>query len=123
MVGAGPGGSDADDTRRGPAEGTVRWVSPQSDPTLHPPYHTGAARSPLIAMLQQGHYDVLLPPRDLQMMALWIDLGVPFVGDYTEANAWSESDIRRYEHFVEKRVRMATVERDNIQALIDDRME
>lgn len=123
LVGAGQVGADADDTRRGPAEGTVRWISPQSDPTLHPPYHTGAASSHLIAMLERGHYAVLLSPRDLQMIALWIDLGVPFAGDYTEANAWSESDIRRYEHFVEKRVRMEAVERDNIQALIDSRME
>ncbi|MEN6309720.1 MAG: hypothetical protein ABFD91_18390 [Anaerohalosphaeraceae bacterium] len=104
-----------------PSEGPVRWVHPQSEPSIQPPYSAGAAKSPLIKMLEEGHHDVSLPPRDLQTIALWIDLGVPYCGDYTEANAWSQEEIQKYKHFLEKRRNMERTERDNIQAFIQSR--
>ena len=107
------------DASRSPSEGPVQWIHPQSVPTLLPAYHTGATQSPMIQMLENGHHDVTLSPRDLLMLALWIDLTVPYVGDYTEANVWSESEERKYEHFLDKRRRMEAIERNNIQALID----
>ena len=110
------------DAARAPTEGPVRWFHPQSAPPMLPPYHAGAAKSPLMTMLEEGHRGVTLSSRELQMIALWIDLGVPFVGDYTEANAWSEAELEKYNHFLEKRRKMEAVERENIQALIDSRM-
>jgi hypothetical protein len=104
---------------RAPTQGPVRWIHPQAAPSMLPPYHTGAAKSPLITMLEEGHQGVKLTPRDLQMIALWIDLTIPYIGDYTEANAWSEEEMLKYNHFLEKRHKMEAVERDNIQALID----
>ena len=111
-------GPDADRGRRAPYEGPVRWIHPQSAPPMLPPYYTGAAKSPLLAMLQAGHHDVALSAEELQTLALWIDLAVPFAGDYTEAHAWSDEDQATYAHFLEKRRRMEAVERENIQALI-----
>lgn len=102
-----------------PDRGMVRWLHPQSAPPMLPPYHTGAAKSPLITMLEEGHRDVKLTPRDLQTIALWIDLTIPYIGDYAEANAWSEEEMQMYDHFLEKRLKMEAVERGNIQALID----
>ena len=46
--------------------------------------------------------------------ACWIDLEVPFCGDYEEANAWDAGDAEKYRHFLEKRRRMEELERQNI---------
>jgi hypothetical protein len=107
---------------RGPSNGPVRWVHPQSVPSMLPPYSSGAARSPLITLLEEGHHGVTLSQRDQQTIALWIDLGVPFIGDYAEAHAWSESEMRKHQHFLEKRRRMEAAERENIQALITSQL-
>jgi hypothetical protein len=108
---------------RAPMEGFVQWVHPQFSPSLLPPYHTGAIKSPMMKMLRDGHHDVTLSSREKQILALWIDLGVPFAGDYVEANAWSESEMQKYLHFLNKRRHMEAVERDNIQELIENLIE
>jgi hypothetical protein len=54
----------------------------------------------------------------MDKIACWIDLLVPFCGDYTEANAWDENERKKYAHFLEKRERMAAVERQNIEAML-----
>jgi hypothetical protein len=104
-----------------PTQGPVRWFHSQSEPSMLPPYYTGAAKSPLIKMLEEGHQGVKLSPNDLQTIALWIDLTIPYIGDYTEANAWSEDEMQKYKHFLEKRRKMEEVERSNIEALINNR--
>ena len=83
----------------------VNWISPQSVPDSLPPYSTGAARSGLVEMLEKGHEGVKLSADEIRTIALWIDLGVPFCGDYTEANAWSEKEQQWYEYNVKKRQR------------------
>jgi hypothetical protein len=55
---------------------------------------------------------------EMDKIACWIDLLVPFCGDYTEANAWNEAEKKKYAHFLAKRERMAAIERENIQALL-----
>ena len=70
---------------------------------------------------EKGHYDVKLSAEELDKIACWIDLLVPFCGDYREAHAWSEEEIRKYEHFLEKRKDMEVLERSNIAALLADR--
>ena len=57
----------------------------------------------------------------LRVIALWIDLAVPFAGDYSEANAWSDEKHAKYNHFLEKRLAMEAIEEKNIQALIKKR--
>jgi len=97
----------------------ANWINPQSPPTMLPPYHAGAARSKLIAMLEAGHNGVTLTPRELARFALWIDLLVPYVGDYTEA--MNEQQIPRYNHFLAKRRRWEEQEARNVAELIQAR--
>jgi hypothetical protein len=88
----------------------VNWISPQSAPEMLPPYSAGAERSKLIEMLQQGHENVKLSREEIGTLALWIDLGIPYCGDYAEANAWSEADRRWYEYNRQKRARAEVLE-------------
>ena len=95
------------------------WVNVQSAPPMLPPYSAGAARSKLITLLAGGHYDVKLSPREIARFALWIDLLVPYVGDYREAMA--DNQIAKYDRYLAKRRRLAELEARNIQALLDAR--
>ncbi len=79
-----------------------------------PPYAAGAARSRLLPMLTEGHYDVRLTPEEIETLACWIDLQVPFCGDYEEANLWTPEERAKYRHFLEKRRRMEDLEHRNI---------
>jgi len=94
----------------------VNWISAQSEPQMVAPYSVGAARSGLLSLLAEGHYEACLTPAELETIACWIDLLVPFCGDYEEANAWDADDQQKYEHFLEKRRRMEEQERRNIAA-------
>ena len=83
-----------------------------------PPYFAGSAKSELMVLLRGGHYDVKLSREELDKIACWIDLLVPFCGDYMEANAWTEQDMNKYTHYLDKRKAMAEIERTNIEALV-----
>jgi hypothetical protein len=114
----------------------VNWVSPQSIPPMIPALDKGAARSRLIGLLEAGHKDVRLSREEMDKIACWIDLLVPYCGDYAEANTWGEPGMvkhnrwiendkwsqsdpaKRYAHFLAKRKRMERIERKNIQALL-----
>ena len=43
-------------------------------------------------MLDAGHEDATVSREDLDKLAAWIDLGVPYCGDYTEAGAWTPAE-------------------------------
>ncbi|MBP7050613.1 MAG: hypothetical protein KBE65_06335 [Phycisphaerae bacterium] len=98
----------------GVSDDLVNWISAQSAPTMLPPYDAGAARSRLLSLLVEGHYDVKLAREEVERIACWIDLQVPFCGDYEEANTWDAGDRDKYHHFLEKRRRMEELERQNI---------
>lgn len=98
----------------GTTDGMVNWVGAQSTPPMLAPYEAGAARSRLLALLAAGHYDVKLSPQDMDRLACWIDLQVPFCGDYQEANTWNDEERQKYAHFLDKRRRMEDTERRNI---------
>ena len=83
-----------------------------------PPYFAGSAESELMVLLRRGHYDVKLSREELDKIACWIDLLVPFCGDYMEANAWDEQGVNKYTHYLEKRKKMEAIERANIKALV-----
>ena len=106
-------------TKRGRQTALTNWISPQSGPAMLPPYHAGAARSKLVAMLEEGHSKVKLCREETEKIACWLDLLVPFCGDYTEANAWNEAEKRKYDRFVNKRKRMQAREKENIRLLVD----
>jgi cytochrome c553 len=51
-------------------------------PVVTTPGRFGARATPLLAMLEQGHHDVKLPPEDLHRLALWLDCCSMFYGVY-----------------------------------------
>jgi hypothetical protein len=104
------GATLGDDCLQGRPSPRVNWITTQSEPSMLPPYWAGSARSGLLGMLEKGHKGVTLTQEDMHKVACWIDLGVPFCGDYREANAWSPEELQTYEHFLQKRQRMAESE-------------
>ncbi len=107
-------------TESGRPNRIVNWLNVQSAPPMLPPYPGGSADSDLLKMLEDGHYDVKLSEEERDKITCWIDLLVPFCGDYREANAWSQEEIDRYEHFLQKRRTMELLERENLAALMAD---
>jgi hypothetical protein len=106
-------------TQRGRPNNIVRWMNVQSIPPMLPPYFAGAAKSDLIKMhAEGGHNKVRLSQEELDKIACWIDLLVPYCGDYAEANCWDDRGRRNYDKFLSKRRRMEEIERQNIEALI-----
>ena len=97
----------------------VNWIDSMSGPAMLPPYHKGSATSELMTLLDEGHEGVLLSGEELEKIACWIDLLVPYCGDYTEAAVWSKQDRESYAHFAERRRQAERQESANINALID----
>jgi len=95
----------------------VNWLNVQSVPSPLPPYYAGSSESKLIAMLDEGHRGVKLSKEDRDKIACWIDLLVPYCGDYAEANAWNEAEKKKYDYYLKKRRRAEAQERENIAAL------
>ncbi len=91
----------------------INWISPQSGPTVRKPYSFGAAKSPMIAMLAKGHPNgkgkrrTELSQEEMDKIACWIDLAVPFCGDYREANTWSQQEKAWYQHQLNKQKRLS----------------
>lgn len=98
----------------GTSNALVNWISAQSVPPMLAPYAAGAARSKLLSLLADGHYEVRLTCEELEKIACWIDLQAPFCADYEEANIWDAADREKYRRFLEKRRRMEEMERQNI---------
>ncbi len=97
----------------------VNWIDSMSGPAMLPPYHKGAATSKLMSLLEDGHEDVALSSEEMDKIACWIDLLVPYCGDYTEAHAWTPDEQDFYAHFAAKRRRMENLEQANIRAWIE----
>ena len=95
----------------------ANWINVQSAPPMLPPYSAGASQSALVEMLESGaHYGVKLSKPELDRFIAWIDLLVPYAGDYTEA--MNEEHIPRYNKFLEKRRRWHAEEARNIEQLL-----
>jgi hypothetical protein len=97
----------------------VNWPGMQSVPTLLPPYYRGAATSKLMKMLKQGHGKTNLSKKELDIISCWIDLQVPYCGDYKEANIWTEEERKYYDYYLNKRTKNAQEEAENIKALLE----
>jgi len=104
--------------RGNPQGRVVNWLSSQSAPELQSPYSGGSARSALLPLLETGHKEVRLSQEELDKIACWIDLAVPYCGSYIEANAWTEAEMKRYERFAEKRRQMEVIDQESIRALL-----
>ncbi|MBI5387337.1 MAG: hypothetical protein HZA90_21965 [Verrucomicrobia bacterium] len=95
----------------------VNWIGSQSIPAPLPPFTAGACRSELLTLLATNHCGVRLTREELDKIACWIDLFVPYCGDYIEANAWSAPEAAKYQHYADKRKRMEEVEQQSLQEL------
>lgn len=81
----------------------VKWINKMSKPTILEPYSAGAAKSPLIAMLRKGHYEVKPSDAEMRTLCAWIDLLVPYCGDYHEGAVWNDDQNRFYRYYEDKR--------------------
>jgi len=95
----------ADKDRGDPNHPLLNWIDSMSGPEMLPPYHRGAATSKLVTLLAEGHEDVRLTAEESAKIACWIDLLVPYCGDYLEANAWSPEEKDFYLEALAKRRR------------------
>ncbi len=100
--------------RGDPGHPMVNWVSAQSAPPMQAVRSAGAGTSTLMQLLAAGHEGVVLSRQDTDKIAAWIDLGVPFCGDYMEANTWNVAELAKYQHFLRKRQRLENAERQRI---------
>ncbi len=89
----------------------VNWISPQSGPTVLEPYSFGSKQSGLIAMLESGHEGVSLSRKDMEILSCWIDLAVPYCGEYPEANIWTPEEMRFYNRQLERRTQLSSMEK------------
>jgi hypothetical protein len=88
----------------------VNWLNVQSVPSELPPYHAGAATSRILRMLEDRHEGVRLSPAEMETFAAWIDLLVPYCGDYTEANAWTDAERQAHKRYETQRAEMERLE-------------
>lgn len=94
---------------RGKPDGRmVRWLGSQSEPSPQAACVSGSTTSELLKMLSEGHHGVRLTREDMEKIACWIDLFVPFGGDYLEANIWTKAELEKYRRYQAKRQRFDT---------------
>ncbi len=86
-----------------PENPVVNWISKMSKPTELEPYSFGAATSQLMHLLEEGHYGVQLTKEEFHKFYAWLDLLVPFIGEYREANNWSDEEMAYYDYYEHKR--------------------
>ncbi len=98
------------------ADGLCVWVSSQSVPSMIPPRSVGSTVSPLIDKLLKGHGK--LTRAELDRFIAWIDLAVPFCGDYEESNAWSDKESAIYDRYSTKRAVFAAQDDKNVEMLL-----
>lgn len=107
----------------------THWPGIQDRPSILPPYYLGAANSRLIEMFRgkdgvpggqdEAHRNVNIDEKSLRTLAMWIDLLVPYCGDYLEANRWTREERAWYEYYLAKRIRNAKIVSDNIAKKIE----
>ena len=105
-----PGARPFEVPARGRQSPLVNWYDIQSAPPMLPPYSAGSATSGLFVQLRNGHHNVKLGREELDKFAAWIDLLVPFGGDYLEGHSWNADEAARYQHFLTKRRAFAALE-------------
>ncbi|MBT8044505.1 MAG: hypothetical protein KJO79_06090, partial [Verrucomicrobiae bacterium] len=97
----------------------IKWLGSQSPPTPQPAYLRGAANSPLIKLLENGHYKVRMTREEMDKISAWIDLYVPYSGTYPEAGDWTDAEKKKYAHYQAKRDYMREYDRMSRQAMLD----
>ncbi|NDV57312.1 hypothetical protein [Bacteroides sp. 519] len=105
---------DNDSWQGNPHHPEVNWISSLSEPTILKPYFAGSATSNLIKRLENGHGGVTLTKNEIETVSTWLDLLVPFVGNYKEANDWTPDEMKYYEYYEEKQKKAQEENEKNI---------
>ncbi len=105
-------------THRGRPNPNVNWLNVQSIPPMLPPYFAGSNKSKIFEHIAGPKCNVKLSKHELAIIACWIDLLVPFCGDYAEAGAWNDGDKAKHKRFMDKRRRMELIEAANIEEML-----
>lgn len=97
----------------------VSWYTRFELMKLYPPYRTGSVKSGLVQTLEKGHQGVKLSGEELDKIRAWIDLNIPFAGEYDESNIWDASERKLYDERIAERMRNERIEADNIRQFIE----
>jgi len=92
--------------------GYVSWINGLGPPELLPPYLDGSFESDLIKHLDAGHNNVELTREERDKLCCWIDLLIPYAGDYMEG-LWEE-EAAIYQRWQDKRNAWLEIEEQNI---------
>ena len=87
---------------------------------LTAPYYAGSAKSKLITLLKTGHGKTKLTADEINTVSAWIDLNVPFIGEYDEMNDWNAADISLFGKKMAERRRNEAIDTKNIADYIKD---
>ena len=87
-----------------------------------PPQYGGSTKSKLLSINDPKESPcparIQLSREELDKLAAWIDLVVPFCGHYVEANAWSEDALRRAKQRIALNKEAKEIDRRNIEEYI-----
>jgi cytochrome c553 len=81
----------------------LNWISAASVPTLLKPYSAGSNTSKLFKLLDTGHGKTSISRAEIALLAAWVDMSVPYSGDYIEGNIWTEAERAKHERYQHKR--------------------
>lgn len=98
----------------------VSWYTRFELMKPYPPYRAGAVKSGLVKVLESGHHGVKLSREELDKICAWIDLNIPFAGEYDESNIWNEEEQKYYKERVAERLRNEQLDERNIRQFIQD---
>jgi len=108
-------------TEKGRGTDNLNFPHGLSFAAFKPPKSFGAIRSKWYWEIARGWPDENGKPRftisdaDRRMLALWIDLGIPYCSNYTERHTWDAWHQQRYLYTYDKRIYSYWLELDEIR--------
>ena len=109
-------------TESGRFEKYLYPIQVQDGPQMIPPYRYGATQSKMMQILRdpdEDHRGLNISDHDLRILAAWIDLVVPYCGNYDqEAALWSDRASADYAYNLMKRTHIDGIESRNIQKML-----
>lgn len=106
---------------QGRANRWVHWINNSSRATMLRPQSSGSPRSGLFPLLEKGHHEVKLSTEERDKLHAWVDLVIPFCGDYIEGNAWSERDVQAANRRLEMRKEADRNDLENIRKMLESK--
>jgi hypothetical protein len=94
----------------------LNWISAASAPPQQSPLTVGANSSKLFTMLDEGHAKTL-SAAEAALIAAWVDMAVPFCGDYEEANSWDDAEKAKHAHYQAKRDEATRIDMETLSRL------